>query len=172
MAFVDFQGISRADLADFKVGHDRVQLRTQKRIQFIDLSELVRERVRRSGIVHGIVNVHTLHTTTAIVLNENEHLLLRDFEDRLESWAPRGISYRHNELESRRLPFVPPDERPNGDAHARALLLGASETLNVLGGKVDFGEWQRLFLVELDGPRPRTISIVMLGTLERGSNVV
>ena len=157
---------------DFQIGHDRVQLHTQKRIQFIDLSELVRERVRRSGIVHGMVNVHTRHTTTAIVLNENEHQLLRDFEDRLESWAPRDAAYRHNDLDLRRLRTLPLDERPNGDSHARALLLGASETLNVIEGRVDFGEWQRLFLVELDGPRSRTVSILMLGTIEGCADVV
>jgi secondary thiamine-phosphate synthase enzyme len=158
--------------ADFQIGHDRVQLRTQKRIQFIDLSELVRERVRRSGIVHGMVNVHTKHTTTAIVLNENEHQLLRDFEDRLESWAPRDAAYRHNDLDLRRLRTLAPDERPNGDSHARALLLGASETLNVIERKVDFGEWQRLFLVELDGPRARSVSILILGALDGDADVV
>lgn len=167
MAFAQFD--SETTHADFKVCHDRVQLRTQKRLQFIDLSELVRERVRRSGVSHGMVNVHTKHTTTAVVLNENEHGLLRDFEDRLESWAPKEAAYRHNDLEARRFQLVASGERPNGDAHARALLLGASETLNVLDGCVDFGEWQRLFLVELDGPRQRTISILILGTHHRAA---
>lgn len=165
MAFAQFHDPTIP--AEFKVCHERVQLRTQKRIQFIDLSELVRERVRRSRITHGMVNVHTKHTTTAVVLNENEHGLLRDFEDRLQAWAPSEAAYRHNDLEARRFQLLAPGERPNGDAHARALLLGASETLNVVDGRVDFGEWQRLFLVELDGPRPRTISILMLGTLVR-----
>ena len=50
--------------------------------------------------------------------------------------------------------------------HARALLLGASESLNVVAGRVEFGEWQRLFLVELDGPRRRSLSIMAMGTLE------
>lgn len=154
------------EAGDFKICHDRVQLSTAKRIQFIDVTELVRERVRRAGIHHGIVNVHTRHTTTAIVLNENEHHLLRDFEERLEAWAPREIPYGHNDLEARRFQLLASDERPNGDSHARSLLLGASETLNVLGGRVELGEWQRLFLVELDGPRPRSISIMAIGTLE------
>ena len=170
MALAHFQS-DRETESDFKVCHDLVQLRTQKRIQFIDLSELVRERVRRSGISTGMVNVHTKHTTTAIVVNENECQLLRDFEDRLEAWAPQNAPYRHNDLEARRFQLVSPDERPNGDAHARALLLGASETLNVVGGKVEFGEWQRLFLVELDGPRARSISILILGTIESGDVV-
>lgn len=150
--------------AKLETCHDQVELRTQKRVQFIDVTELVRERVRRSGIRHGIVNVCTRHTTTAIVVNENEHHLLRDFEERLEQWAPREASYRHNDLEARRFQLISPDERPNGDAHARALILGPSESLNIVTAALELGEWQRLFFVELDGPRLRKISILALGT--------
>lgn len=145
--------------------HDSVELDTSKRIQFIDLTGLVRERVRESEVVNGMVNVQTKHTTTAIVLNENEHHLLRDFEDRLEAWAPRAVSYHHNDLEARRFQLRAVDERPNGDAHARAILLGSSETLNVVDGDVQLGPWQRVFLVELDGPRRRSISILVMGTV-------
>ncbi len=149
---------------EFKTCHDRVELRTQQRVQFIDITELVRERVRRAGISHGVVNIQTKHTTTAVVLNENEPLLLKDFEERLEAWAPQEGGYRHNNLEARRFQRISPDEKPNGDAHARALMLGASETMNVIASRVELGEWQRLFFVELDGPRPRTVSILAMGT--------
>jgi len=150
--------------ADFKVCHDRIDLRTQNHVQFIDITELVRERVRRAGISHGVVNIQTKHTTTAVVVNENEPHLLRDFEERLEVWAPREGIYRHNNLEARRFQRISPDEQPNGDAHARALILGASETMNVIASRVELGEWQRVFFVELDGPRPRQISILAMGT--------
>ncbi len=152
--------------ADFKMCHDRVHLRTRKRVHFIDVTELVSERVRRAGILHGIVNVHTKHTTTGIVINENEPHLLRDFEERLEAWAPTRLGYRHNDLEARRFQTMDPDESPNGDAHARALLLGASETLNVIEGRIELGRWQKVFFVELDGPRLRALSILAMGTLE------
>ena len=149
---------------DFKICHDRVELRTQKRVQFIDITELVLERVRRAGISHGVVNIQTKHTTTAVVVNENEPNLLRDFEERLEAWAPQEERYRHNNLEARRFQRISPDEKPNGDAHARALILGASETMNVIASRVELGEWQRLFFVELHGPRPRKVSILAMGT--------
>ena len=149
--------------AGFKICHDRVQMRTQQRVQFIDITELVYERVRRTGMGHGFVNVQTLHTTTGVVINENEPNLLRDFTDRLEAWAPRELRYHHNDLEARRFQRMAKDERPNGDAHARALILGASESLNVVAGKLELGEWQRLFLVELDGPKERTTSILAMG---------
>lgn len=150
--------------AELKTCHDRVELETQQRVQFIDVTELVRERVRRAGISHGIVNICTRHTTTAVVVNENEPLLLRDFEERLENWAPREASYGHNDLEARRFQRISPEESPNGDAHARALILGTSETLNVVTGRIELGEWQRVFFVELDGPRTRKLSILAMGT--------
>jgi secondary thiamine-phosphate synthase enzyme len=153
----------RHDRAELKIFHDRVELATRERIQFIDVTELVRERVRHAGVRHGVVNVHTRHTTTAVVVNENEHHLLRDFEERLEAWAPKDAVYAHNDLEARRFQLIAPDERPNGDAHARALILGASESLNVVASRVELGRWQRVFLVELDGPRRRSLSILIMG---------
>jgi secondary thiamine-phosphate synthase enzyme len=144
-----------------RVCRDFVRLRTEKRLQFVDLTELVEERVRRSGVCEGLVTVQSRHTTAAVLVNENEPLLLQDFEDLLRRWAPADARYRHNDLEARA--GAPADERPNGHAHARALLLGASVCLNVAEGRLDLGEWQSVFLVELDGPRDRTLSLQVLG---------
>ena len=145
----------------FKVCNDLVHLQTAERFQFIDLTELVKERVRRSGVTHGLVNVHTKHTTTALLVNENEPLLLEDFQELLERWAPQGRTYRHNDLQARL--EVPPGERPNGHSHARALLLGMSVSLNITEGEIHLGEFQNIFLVELDGVRRRSVSILVLG---------
>ena len=147
--------------AALRVCRDLVHLRTEKPLQFIDLTALVAERVRRSDVFEGTVTVQSRHTTAAVVVNENEPLLLEDLEDLLHRWAPEGVRYRHNDLAAREAP--PPDEKPNGHAHARALLLGASVCLNVADGRVDLGEWQSVFLVELDGPRKRTLSVQVLG---------
>ncbi len=144
---------------------DRVELRTERPLQLIDLTALVAERVRRSGIREGMVNVQSRHTTAAIVVNENEPLLLEDFEEALERWAPREAAYRHNDLAARKA--VPLGERPNGHAHARALLLPTSVCLNVGEGEVDLGAWQSVFLLELDGPRRRCVSIQVLGFAPR-----
>jgi secondary thiamine-phosphate synthase enzyme len=144
------------------VASERVELRTDKALQIIDVTELVEERVRRSHVADGLVSVQSLHTTAAVVANENEPRLLRDFERLLERLAPPGAHYEHDDLEARR-PRPAPDERRNGHAHCRALVLGGSLTLNVAGARIDLGGWQRIFLVELDGPRARTISIHVLG---------
>jgi len=141
---------------------DLVRIRTRTPAQFIDLTELVAERVRRAGVAEGIVTVQSRHTTSSIVVNENEPRLLEDLQDLLERWAPRRARWRHNDLEARG-PATPPGEAPNGHAHAQALLLGTSVSLVVAEGRLDLGTWQRIFLVELDGPRPRTVSVQVLG---------
>jgi secondary thiamine-phosphate synthase enzyme len=154
--FVSVQGGSV-----LRVCRDRVRLRTEKALQFIDLTALVAERVRRSGVREGTVTVQCRHTTAAVVVNENEPLLLEDLEDLLRRWAPEGARYRHDDLAAREASSA--GERPNGHAHARALLLDASVCLNVAEGRLDLGEWQSIFLVELDGPRERTLSVQVLG---------
>ena len=153
--------VSVQEGAAVRVCRDLVRLRTERRLQFVDLTELVEERVRRSGVREGIVLVQSRHTTAAVLVNENEPLLLQDFEELLRRWAPADAPYRHNDLKARE--GAPPDERPNGHAHARALLLGASVGLSIAEGHVDLGPWQSVFLVELDGPRDRTLSVQVLG---------
>ena len=143
---------------------DLVSLRTERPFQVIDLTGLVAERVRRSRVVEGAVVVQSRHTTASVIVQENEPLLLADLHDLLERWAPAAAAYRHDDLAARTQ--APPDERANGHAHARALLLGTSVALNVANGRLDVGEWQSILLVELDGPRPRTVSVQVLGVPE------
>jgi secondary thiamine-phosphate synthase enzyme len=143
------------------VAAERLTVRSRERIELLDITDAVNELVAGSGVGRGLVHVQSRHTTTGVVVNENEPLLLEDFRRLLEAWAPRNGGYRHDELDRRT--DVPPGERPNGDAHVRALLLGGAQTLEVGGGELQLGRWQRLFLVELDGPRQRTLSLVLLG---------
>jgi len=154
--------VSEQEGATLRACRDLVRIRTGKRVQFVDLTELVAERVRRAGVDEGLVAVQSRHTTASIVVNENEPRLLEDIRDRLERWAPRRARWRHNDLAARAAP-IPHDEQPNGHAHAQALLLGTSVCLTVAAGKIDLGTWQRIFLVELDGPRPRAVSVQVLG---------
>jgi len=149
-----------------RICRDVVRIKTEEPCQFVDLTDLVAERVRRSGIALGTVVVQSRHTTAAVVVQEDESLLLEDLRDLLERWAPARARYRHNERAAR--PTAPGDEAPNGHAHARALLLGTSVSLNVASGRLDLGEWQRVFLVELDGPRPRSVSVQVIGVAGEG----
>lgn len=142
--------------------HAAFHVGTSHPTQFIDLTERLTSLVAASGVDVGLVNVQTLHTTTAIVVNEHEPLLLSDFQALLERTAACDGRYRHDDASIRTV-NVTDAERRNGHAHCRALLLPSSVCLNVAGGRLQLGRWQRVFLVELDGPQLRQVSAVVLG---------
>ena len=142
--------------------HTKIRIATERPTQFIDVTDRLETLVREAGIRFGFVNIQTLHTTTAIVVNELEPLLLSDFATLLENAAPRDAGYRHDDVTARTVNLTP-DERINGHAHCQALLLGPSACLNVIDGQLLLGRWQRVFMAELDGPRPREISMLILG---------
>lgn len=139
-----------------------LQFTTTRPTEFVDITDRIDAFVADTGVQSGILNIQSLHTTCAIVVNEHEPLLLSDFSSLLARAAPRAFFYRHDDLESRTV-NLGPGERENGHSHCRALLLGASASLNVIGGRLQRGRWQRVFLVELDGPREREISVLVLG---------
>lgn len=142
--------------------HSRIRVETRRSTEFIDLTDRIDASISDTGIRDGLVNVHTLHTTTAILVNEHEPLLLADFAALLDRMAPQHALYRHDDMAARTVNLAP-GERPNGHAHCRALLLGSSALLNLAGGRLQLGRWQRVFLVEMDGPRSREVSMLVLG---------
>ena len=146
--------------------HTRIRVTTRHPTEFIDLTDRLETLIAAAGVSSGILNVQTLHTTTAILVNEHEPLLLADFQRLLESAAPVDVRYRHDDTTARTV-NVTAGERPNGHAHCRALLLPSSVSLNVTDGQLLLGKWQRVFLVELDGPREREISAMLIGEVGR-----
>ena len=148
--------------ATFQSFHHQLQLQTADCLQFIDLTDEIVRVVQEAGIRDGFVNVQTKHTTTAIIVNEHEPLLLEDLRRTLEQLAPRSVDYRHDDFDIRTANLTP-DEKPNGHAHCKALFLRASETLNVINGELQLGRWQRIFLIELDCARARIVSVSLLG---------
>jgi secondary thiamine-phosphate synthase enzyme len=140
--------------------HATFQLSTKCPTEFVDITDRVRSIVAQSRVDTGLVNVQTLHTTTAIVVNEHEPLLFDDFGWMLEAIAPSKRHYRHDS-DARTVNAVP-GERLNGHAHCRALLLATSSCLNVADSAPVLGRWQRIFFVELDGPRDREVSVLVL----------
>ena len=139
-----------------------IHVTTRHPLEFVDLTDRLALLVADAGFRSGILNVQTLHTTTAVVVNEHEPLLLADFQAMLEAAAPRDGRYRHDDLTVRTVNMTDA-ERPNGHAHCRALMMPSSACLNVLEGRLLLGQWQRVFLVELDGPRERSLSVLMVG---------
>jgi secondary thiamine-phosphate synthase enzyme len=129
---------------------------------FVDLTDRVAEVVSRSGVIAGQVLVFSRHTTAAIRVQEAEPLLLEDIRDCLERLAPRDLDYRHNDFRVRTVNMTP-DESPNGHSHCQHLFLSSSETVPVVDGRLAFGRWQRVFLIELDHPRRREVHVQVLG---------
>ncbi|HEV8481990.1 MAG TPA: secondary thiamine-phosphate synthase enzyme YjbQ [Blastocatellia bacterium] len=152
------EGIGQA----LKIEHGVIHMETAECLQFIDITDRIVELVEDCGIQNGIVNVQTRHTTTAIMVNENEPLLLEDMKRTLDRLAPREIEYGHNDF-SIRTANMQADETKNGHSHCKALFLRTSETLNLTGGVVQLGRWQRVFLIELDGARSRSVSVTVMG---------
>ena len=146
----------------FRVFTRQVQLHTTEAMEFIDVTEDVLAAVRDSGIRDGIAVVFSAHTTAGIAINEDEPLLLGDMRRRLEEFAPRGAAYQHDDL-SIRTHNLEPNERANGHAHCQRLLVGASESIPVVDGALQLGKWQKIFFVELDGCRGRTMQLQLLG---------
>ena len=142
--------------------HATIHITTRQPTEFIDLSARLERLVAEMGLRFGILNVQTLHTTTAVVVNEHEPQLLADFQGLLEAAAPDDGRYRHDDMTARTV-NVTDRERPNGHAHCRALLLPSSVCLNVTKGRLLLGRWQRVFFVELDGPRAREVSVLVFG---------
>ncbi|MCC6179903.1 MAG: YjbQ family protein [Chloroflexi bacterium] len=148
--------------AGFACRSESIALVTSTAPEFIDLTERVEDIVARSSVTDGLAVVFSRHTTAAITLNELEPLLLDDMTDFLERMAPRGHQYRHNDFTVRTVNMTP-DESPNGHAHCLQLMLGASQTIPIRDGRLVLGQWQRIFMVELDRGRPREAIVQTFG---------
>jgi secondary thiamine-phosphate synthase enzyme len=142
----------------------RLRFKTSHATEFVDVTKLVREEIRKSGLRTGRVHLQSLHTTVGLAINENEPLLLRDFQKLLERLAPGDAGYEHDDF-ARRFEITV-DEPINGHAHCRQLLLTGFATLLVEEGKLVLGRWQSVFAVELDGPRHRELALQLDGDFE------
>ena len=139
----------------------RLRFKTSGATEFVDITDQLRDQVRRSGLRTGRIHLQSLHTTVGIAVNENEPLLLRDFQSLLERLAPSGAGYEHDDF-ARRFEIAL-DEPVNGHAHCRQLLLTGFATVLVEDGDLVLGRWQSVFAVELDGPRQRELALQLDG---------
>ena len=114
------------------------------------LNEITHDN-ENSKIINGIVNIFTKHSTSAIRVNENEKGLLSDFEKVLKDSVKENDNYKNDFIDN------------NAAAHIRSFLLGSSETIPIVDGRLDLGTWQSIFFIELDGPRRnRTIDLTFI----------
>jgi len=150
------------DVASAKVGGLTIHgetfvLQTDQRIELIDLTNRVMEFVRCFNITEGVVSLWSMHTTCALFINEFQTALLSDIKRFLEQMVARDSAWLHND------PQHSDCDRMNADSHLRALLLGHNLTLQISGGEVVLGQWQRILMAELDGPRARSLRVQIFG---------
>ena len=140
----------------------RLRLTTSAECEVVDLTDHLEDFLVLTGLRRGLLVVHTLHTTTAVLVNEQEPLLHGDLFRQLERLAPRDLAYDHDDP-TRRVVNRTDTERTNGHAHCRAMLLGSTVSLPVIDGCLVLGRWQRVLFVELDGPQERTVVATVAG---------
>jgi secondary thiamine-phosphate synthase enzyme len=132
-------------------------VQTAERVELVDLTERIGAVVRASGVREGLVSLWSLHTTCAVFINENQSALHADIKQFLELMVSRSGKWMHNDPEHSDC------DRNNADAHLRAMLLGHGMTMQVTGGELVLGQWQRVLAAELDGPRLRSIRVQVQG---------
>ena len=125
----------------------KLEIRTQKRTELVDITADVREAVRRSGIQEGVAHLWSFHTTCGLTINEGaDPDVARDIAAKLDELAPRDEPlYRHAE--------------GNSDSHVKTSIVNPGATLLVSGGDIALGTWQAVFLAEFDGPRTRKVGV-------------
>ncbi len=137
-------------------------MKTVTTLDFIDITEKIQEKIKESGITNGVVNIQSLHTTLSIVVNEAEPLLIMDMKRLLEKLAPRTAEYLHDNFDIRTI-HMHRNEPANGHSHNKALYLPTSTMLNIKKNKLQLGEWQRIFAIELDNSRSREVALQIIG---------
>ena len=140
---------------------ETLTIETTQRVELVDLTDSIATLVARSGIAEGLASLWSTHTTCALFINENQKALHADIRSFLEQVVTREGNWLHNDPEHSDC------DRNNADAHLRAMLLGHSMTVQVTGGELVLGQWQRVIAAELDGPRTRTFRLHFQGLRSR-----
>lgn len=137
-------------------------MESKNQIEFMDITDKIHEIIDNSGIREGQVVVFSSHTTMGVVINHNETMLMQDFMRVLYRIVPVEDHYSHDLFELRNS-TVRSDGRSNGHSHAKAMLIGSSETIPISKGKMMLGHRQSIFAVEFDGSRKRDVTIQVIG---------
>ncbi len=141
----------------FVVRVEQLVFTSDARLQVRDVTDDVMALVRAMDVREGTATLQSLHTTCSVFVNESQDALNADVEQYLEGLVDAGAAWRHDD------PALSDCDRRNTDSHLRALLLSPSVTLQVNGGELVLGRWQRVLVAELDGPRTRTMRLQVMG---------
>lgn len=126
-----------------------LKIDTKRNFEIIDITSKINDVI---DVESGIVSIFSKHSTSAIVVNENESGLLDDLEFTLDNMITDKHSYSHDRIDN------------NARSHLKSFLLSSGECLPIKNSRLDLGTWQSVFFIELDGPRcGRSISLTIIG---------
>ncbi|MFH1285521.1 MAG: secondary thiamine-phosphate synthase enzyme YjbQ [Candidatus Micrarchaeota archaeon] len=116
--------------------------------EVVDITEKVSEMADESGVKEGICLVYAPHATAAVIINELEPNIERDYVKFFARFVPKG-DYAHNQIDD------------NAEAHLKSAFFGSGKCVPIKDGKLALGTWQSIMLCEFDGPRKRRVIVVV-----------
>ncbi len=126
---------------------------TKEKIEFINITPIVEDALKESGIKEGLCLVNAMHITASVFINDDERGLIEDFKKWLENLAPEDLNkYKHN--------LTGEDNAPS---HLKRTIMGREVVVAVTEGKLDFGPWEQIFYGEFDGRRRKRVLIKIIG---------
>jgi secondary thiamine-phosphate synthase enzyme len=134
-----------------KVFFQDIQTSTRNRTELVDITRSIEEIMRKSDIKNGLCIIHSVHSTTAIIVNEHEAGLTEDIVKKTQQDYPKDVGWLHDRVDD------------NANAHLASSFIGSTRIFPVRDGRIERGTWQNIFLLELDGPRSRRILVEVMG---------
>ncbi len=128
---------------------EKINIKTDRRIELVDITDKIRSVVNKSGLNCGICFVFCPHTTAALTINENaDPSVQNDIINTLNKIVPKDSGYEHSE--------------GNADSHVKSSLFGSSLNIFIEDGRLSLGTWQGIYFCEGDGPRSREIWVKII----------
>lgn len=140
-----------------KVVSHQFEVSSEERLDLIDLTQKVRELFSGSMVKEGMLYLHSMHTTTAIMINEWQQALLDDLKSFLRDVVDDKDYFWHNDPEHSDC------VRSNASSHLRSSLLSHNVMVPIQEGKLVLGQWQSIIFAELDGPQKRSVFAQIIG---------
>ncbi len=134
-----------------KVVQGFIEVKSRSKLDVVDVTNEVTRWLSEVKAGNGILVAYTPHTTAALAINEGEKGLLEDILEFLRELTKPERMWKHNMIDD------------NAHAHLGNIVIGGDRVIPVSNGKLALGTWQRLLLVEMDGPRVRRIHMVYVG---------
>ena len=128
---------------------EKINIKTNNRVDLIDITDKVRAAASKSKVKDGICFIFCPHTTAGLTINENaDPQVKRDIINTLNKLVPENAGYAHSE--------------GNADSHIKSSLLGYSLTIFIEDGQLALGSWQGIYFCESDGPRSREVRVKII----------